>query len=367
MADVWERDAARPRGRVGRGDPVGHPRPSRAPAAARLTQAYEERFLFLLLLLRQPRLRMVYVTSMPIAPAIVEYYLGPARPASSRATRARGCRWSPSATPRRAAEREAARAPAAPRADRGPHPEPARSHLIPYNTTELERDVALTLGIPMYGADPRLVPLGTKTGCRRLFAEAACRTRSAPRTCTRLDEVADARRRHARRAADDGQVDRQAQRGRVGRGQRAGRPAGLPARGYDRRAGRVLERVREMELEVADAPFEAYLAKLAERGGIVEERIAGVELRSPSVQLRVTPGRRAWSCCRPTTSCSAGRAGRATSAARSPPTRRTPAISEEARDDRRAAGARGRARPVRRRLRRGARTTHGAWRRTRSS
>ena len=40
-----------------------------------MTQAYEERFLFLLLLLRQPRLRMVYVTSMPIAPEIVEYYL----------------------------------------------------------------------------------------------------------------------------------------------------------------------------------------------------------------------------------------------------------------------------------------------------
>ena len=32
-----------------------------------MTQAYEERFLFLLLLLRQPRLRMVYVTSMPVS------------------------------------------------------------------------------------------------------------------------------------------------------------------------------------------------------------------------------------------------------------------------------------------------------------
>src|SRR5262245_41167074 len=40
-----------------------------------LNQAYEERYLFLLLLLRQPRLRMIYVTSMPVAPAIVEYYL----------------------------------------------------------------------------------------------------------------------------------------------------------------------------------------------------------------------------------------------------------------------------------------------------
>jgi hypothetical protein len=34
-----------------------------------------ERFLFLLILLREPRLRMVYVTSMPIAPEIIEYYL----------------------------------------------------------------------------------------------------------------------------------------------------------------------------------------------------------------------------------------------------------------------------------------------------
>ena len=40
-----------------------------------IVQAYEERFLFLLLLLRQPHLRMTYVTSMPIAPSIIEYYL----------------------------------------------------------------------------------------------------------------------------------------------------------------------------------------------------------------------------------------------------------------------------------------------------
>src|SRR5690242_2898345 len=38
-------------------------------------QAYEERFLFLLLLLRQPRARLVYVTSNPILPSVVDYYL----------------------------------------------------------------------------------------------------------------------------------------------------------------------------------------------------------------------------------------------------------------------------------------------------
>ena len=36
-------------------------------------------------------------------------------------------------------------------------------------------------------------------------------------------------------------------------------------------------------------PLEAYVAKFEQDGGIVEERIVGEELRSPSVQLRVRP------------------------------------------------------------------------------
>ena len=38
-----------------------------AATTGTLVQAMEERALFLLLLLRQPRLRMIYVTSMPVA------------------------------------------------------------------------------------------------------------------------------------------------------------------------------------------------------------------------------------------------------------------------------------------------------------
>jgi hypothetical protein len=48
-------------------------------------------------------------------------------------------------------------------------------------------------------------------------------------------------------------------------------------------------RVRAMAFELPGTAFSAYAAKLAERGGVVEERITGAEVRSPSVQLRVTP------------------------------------------------------------------------------
>ncbi len=44
-----------------------------------------------------------------------------------------------------------------------------------------------------------------------------------------------------------------------------------------------------MQLEDRGSSIDAYLGRLAERGGIVEERIVGDEVRSPSVQLRVTP------------------------------------------------------------------------------
>lgn len=44
-----------------------------------------------------------------------------------------------------------------------------------------------------------------------------------------------------------------------------------------------------MRFELSSVTHEAYINKLKERGGVVEERIAGEEFRSPSAQLRVTP------------------------------------------------------------------------------
>jgi PGM1 C-terminal domain len=58
----------------------------------------------------------------------------------------------------------------------------------------------------------------------------------------------------------------------------------------DRRS-EVAQRVRSMQLESATDSIAAYEAKFEQNGGVVEERIVGVELLSPSVQLRVLPDR----------------------------------------------------------------------------
>jgi len=114
---------------------------------------------------------MTYVTSMPISPTVVEYYLALLPGVIPSHARARLSLVSVGdSSPSPLTEKLLARPRLLGRiADTIPNPE--RSHLVPYNTTELERDLALILGIPMYGADPRLAELGSKTGCRRLFGE----------------------------------------------------------------------------------------------------------------------------------------------------------------------------------------------------
>jgi hypothetical protein len=255
-----------------------------------LTQAMEERFLFLLMLLRQPRLRMVYVTSMPIAPEIIEYYLALLPGVIPGHARARLFLVSLNdASPRSLSEKLLGRPRVLARIG-SLLPNRGRSHLIPYNTTELERDVALSLGIPMYGADPRLAELGSKTGCRRLFGEVGVPHPLGAEDLHSLDDVADALvEMRAQRPAMRSAIVK-LNEGVSGSGNALVRLGGLPDPGAPDERDAVLRRLAEMELESETTPYDVYVAKFADGGGIVEERIEGDELRSPSVQLRALPG-----------------------------------------------------------------------------
>jgi hypothetical protein len=247
-------------------------------------QAYEERFLFLLLLLRQPRARMVYVTSQAINPSIVDYYLDLLPGVIPSHARRRLELVSPLDGSARPLSEKLLERPRLLARIRSLVPDPERAHLVPFNTTELERDVALALGIPMYGADPRFFPYGTKTGCRRLFAEQGVKHPLGFEDLGSIDDVVDAvcRLREERPGAAHAIV--KLNEGVSGEGN-----ATVDLRGLEDGREAVLERVRGMSFESSAVAFDAYASDLAERGGVVEERIAGDEFRSPSVQMRVTP------------------------------------------------------------------------------
>ena len=254
-----------------------------------LTQAYEERFLFLLLLLRQPRLRMVYVTSMPIATTIIEYYLALLPGVIPSHARARLSLVSVNDSSPRSLSEKLQERPKLLRQITALIPDKSRSHLIPYNTTHLERDLALTLGIPMFGADPRLFELGTKTGCRTLFAEEGVRHPIGFEDLHTFDDLLAAAIRMRTERPDMAEIIVKLNEGVSGEGNAIVRLEDLPAPSAPTERDEIAGRLRTMSFEQPDMPFDGYMAKLAERGGIVEERITGIEVRSPSVQLRVTP------------------------------------------------------------------------------
>ena len=254
-----------------------------------LTQAYEERFLFLLLLLRQPRLRMIYVTSMPIATSIIEYYLALLPGVIPSHARARLSLVSVNDSSPRSLSEKLQERPRLLRQITALIPDKSRSHLIPYNTTPLERDLALTLGIPMYGADPRLFELGTKTGCRTLFAEEGVPHPIGFEDLHTIDDLLAATVRMRVERPAIAEIIVKLNEGVSGEGNAIVRLEDLPAPSAPTERDEIAARLRTMSFEQPDMPFDGYMAKLAERGGIVEERITGIEVRSPSVQLRVTP------------------------------------------------------------------------------
>jgi hypothetical protein len=257
------------------------------PAAE--TQAYEERLLCLLLMLRDPDLRVVYVTSSPVAEPIVEYYLsllGAELAADARERLTMISADDASVRPLSAKLLERPRLLTRIRCAIG---DLERCHLVPYVSTELEQAVGDALGIPVHGADPTLAYLGTKSGSRELFERAGVQH---PLGVERITGRADAVRAIARlRAAKPElqQVVVKLDAGVSGEGNAIVELSGLPRAGSRYEKHRIGVRFDAMQMEALGVPMAVYVDRLS-HGGVVEERIGGIELRSPSVQLELTPG-----------------------------------------------------------------------------
>ncbi len=254
-------------------------------------QAYEERFLFLLLLLRQPRARLIYVTSQTISPSIVDYYLDMLPGVISSHARKRLFLVAPMDASTRPLSQKILERPRLIEHLKSLILDPNRAHLVPYNTTYLERDLALRLGIPMYGADPKYFPLGTKSGCRRIFDELAVPHPIGYEDLKSVDDVVQAIQKMRAEKPQLRQVLIKLNEGVSGEGNALIDLAELPAPSNAARADAIAieQRLQAMQFELAGLTYAAYIEKLNQRGGVVEERILGEEFRSPSVQLRANP------------------------------------------------------------------------------
>lgn len=240
--------------------------------------AYEERFLCLVLsLLRAPRSRVVYVTSQPIHPRVLDYYFGLVPELDSPDARARFTAVSLVDGRNEPLSRKLLARPGALRRIRGLIGDPEIAFLLPFCMTDDEAKLAVALGLPIYGSDPELNRLGTKSGSRRIFEDEGVQhpvglevegERDLPRA------LAELRKRSPGARGAVLKLDK----GVSGLGNAL---LELDAVDGDVRAAMRLE---DQEIDVDD-----YLEALDGEGGIVEERIEGADFRSPSVQLRMSP------------------------------------------------------------------------------
>ena len=260
-----------------------------AISSGAVMQAYEERFLFLLLLLRQPRARLVYVTSQTILPSIIDYYLGLLPGVIPSHARRRLFLISPLDLSVRPLSDKLLERPRLIERIRSLIMDPDRAHLVPFNTTNREKELAVQLGIPMYGADPKFFPLGTKSGCRTIFMEENVPHPLGIENLGSKEELIEAIAQMRARKPSMKQVLVKLNEGVSGEGNAVIDLTGLPAPGDSKEKGMLEERLRAMQFELARVTYDSYMEKLQERKGVVEERILGEEIRSPSVQLRVTP------------------------------------------------------------------------------
>ena len=273
-----------------------------AISSGAVMQAYEERFLFLLLLLRQPRARLIYVTSQTILPNIIDYYLDLLPGVISSHARQRLFLPSPMDGSVRPLSDKLLARPRLIERIRSLIMDPDRAHLVPFNTTNREKELALRLGIPMYGADPKFFPMGTKSGCRKIFTEENVPHPLGHEDIGSEEELLNAITQMRARKPSIEQVMVKLNEGVSGEGNAIVDLRGLPPVADIDDAGRpgspipattekamLKERLGAMQFESEGVTYESYMKKLQERRAVVEERIVGEEFRSPSVQLRITP------------------------------------------------------------------------------
>ena len=252
-------------------------------------QAYEERMLFMLLLLRQPRARLVYATSQLILPSTLDYYFSLMPGVINSHALERFINVAVEDRTARPLTVKLLERPHVCRRIRSLIPDPDSAHLVAYNVTSYERDLALRLGVPIYGADPKFSHLGSKTGSREVFEAAGASYPLGYESLRSFDDVHRALSDIRRMKPDLENAMVKLNEGVSGEGNAVVDLTGLPDPKSVDAARALEERIRGMQFELSAVEFDGFFQTMSEIGGIVEERIQGRDFYSPSVQMRVTP------------------------------------------------------------------------------
>ena len=253
-------------------------------------QGFEERMLFMLLLLQQPRARLIFVTSQTIVPWTLDYYFSMMPGVHPQDAHSRFFNIAIEDRSTRPLTLKLLERPHVCQKIRSLILNPDMAHLVAFNVTFDERNLALRLGIPIFGADPKHLHFGSKTGSRTIFAQAGI---SYPRGYEDLHSSQDVLEALLKIRQGNPQVSSAMLKlndSVSGQGNAVIDLRNLPEPDESKPdvKHQHQHRLGSMDLE-SKMPLETFFQLLDQSGGIVEERIQGREYRSPSVQIRITP------------------------------------------------------------------------------
>jgi len=248
---------------------------------------YEERQLAMLMLLRLPNTHLVFASSTRIEPPIIDYHLGLLQDVASEDARRRlvllaAADASPQTLTQKILDR-----PRLLERIRAAMGDPTVAHLTCFNVTPCERTLAVRLGIPLYGCDPALMEIGGKSGSRQAFRAAGIALPDGSEDLRDVGDLVDALAALKGRHPELERAVVKLNHGFSGEGNAVFSFAGCPECDAPRWIAAHLP--LNLSIEARDLGWDRYAAKFAEQGGIVESWVTGTGLRSPSVQMRITP------------------------------------------------------------------------------
>jgi len=252
---------------------------------------YEERLLCLLILLRLPRVNIVFVTSQPIDDSIIDYYLHllpgiPSKHARRRLTLLSCHDASPAPLTQKILDR-----PRLLGRIREAIVNPASSHITCFNSTHLERELAVALELPLYACDPDRIYYGSKSHGRDIFRAAGVDIPDGIEHLADEAELVKALAEIKLRNPDLRRVVIKLNEGVSGEGNAlfeydTAETSVSREELESRIAAELPDRIR---FEAADMTWDLYREKFREMSGIVECWVEGQEKFSPSVQCRIDP------------------------------------------------------------------------------
>ncbi|MEM1009384.1 MAG: carboxylate-amine ligase, partial [Myxococcota bacterium] len=247
---------------------------------------YEERLLCLLLLLQMPNTHVIYVTSEPLKHSIVEYYLHLVPGVPSHHARKRLHTFSchdASSTP---LSQKVLLRPRLMQHIQSTIVNRDATHMVCFNTTGLERTLAVQLGLPLFGCDPELSHLGSKSHGRELFREAGIPLPDGYEHLSEEQEIFDAVTELKQKNPDLRKAVVKLNEGFSGEGNAIFSYEGAP-RGSGLRAWVAEHLPQKLRFEAETEDWAHYSAKFKTMQGIVEAWLEGEDKRSPSVQCRI--------------------------------------------------------------------------------